>query len=70
MLPFTEILNRAREGKNLKVPPVAEAIGLSTNGAYAAIRRGEIASVRVGRAVFIPGREVLRLLSVEDRPAA
>ena len=66
----TDLLKRAREGKNVKVPPLAEAAGLSLNGFYAAIRRGEIEAVRIGRAVVIPGREALRLLSADERPAA
>ena len=66
----TDLLKRAREGKNVKVPPLAEATGLSLNGFYAAVRRGEIEAVRIGRAVVIPGREALRLLSAEERPAA
>lgn len=70
MPTVAEILKRAREGKNLKVPPVADAIGLSANGIYTAIRRGDIASVRVGKAIMIPGREVLRLLAADERPAA
>lgn len=65
-----DILERARAGKNVKVPPLAEAVGLSVNGFYAAVRRGDIEAIRVGRAVMVPGREALRLLSAEQRPAA
>ncbi|TXM66899.1 excisionase [Methylobacterium sp. WL12] len=70
MPTITEILERARAGKNVKVPPLAEAVGLSVNGFYAAVRRGDIEAIRVGRAVMVPGREALRLLSAEQRPAA
>lgn len=66
----SDLLARAREGKNVKVPPLAEAVGLSTNGFYAAVRRGDIDAIRVGRAVMVPGREVLRLLNAEERPTA
>lgn len=65
-----ELLQRAREGKNVKAPPLAEAVGMSLPGFYAAIRRNQVAAVRVGRAVMIPSHEVLRLLGAEERPAA
>lgn len=70
MPTMNEILERARQGKNVKVPPLAEAVGLSVNGFYAACRRGEIETVRIGRAVMVPGHEALRLLSASQAVAA
>ena len=70
MPTMNQILERARQGKNVKVPPLAEAVGLSVNGFYAACRRGEIETVRIGRAVMVPGREALRLLSANEASAA
>jgi hypothetical protein len=65
-----DLLKRAREGNNVKVRPLAEAVGLSLNSFYAACRRGEIQTVRVGRAITVPGREALRLLSANEASAA
>lgn len=46
-------------------PPLAKALGLSKNGFYAAVKRGEIRSVRIGRRVIIPADEARRLLGWE-----
>ena len=59
---FQTVLQRAKNGLNVKVPDLAAVVGMSTNGFYAATRCGNIRSVRVGRAVLIPGDEALRLL--------
>ena len=53
------------EGRPVKAPALAKALDLSRNGFYEAVKRGDIASVRVGRAIRIPAREAQRLLGIE-----
>jgi excisionase family DNA binding protein len=38
----------------MSVPEVAAALGLKTNFTYAAVQRGEIPSVKIGKLVRIP----------------
>lgn len=63
-----EILSRAKDGANVPVPPLAQAVGMSRGGLYRAIANGEVASVRIGRAVFVPAHEVRRLLGIKPEP--
>lgn len=65
-----DVLTRAEIGLNVLVPPLADAIGMSRAGLYQAIARGEVASVRVGRAIFVPAHETRRLLGMPSAPAA
>jgi hypothetical protein len=44
---------------------VSRYTGLPTRSIYAACGRGDIRHVRVGRAIVIPGSEVLRLIGSE-----
>jgi len=46
----------------LSVEEVAAFLGLSRNATYAAVARGEIRSVRVGRRVLIARQAVIDLL--------
>lgn len=69
-MTIADILKRAREGKNVPVPPLAEAVGLSVNGLYAVCRRGEVETIRIGNRVLIPGREALRILGAGETAAA
>lgn len=63
------VLDRARKGKNSRVWDVADYIGASKNGVYAAIKKGDIKVVRMGRAIFVPSHEVLRLCDAEAKAA-
>lgn len=46
-----------------------EIIGMSRNGIYAGIRRGEIPSVRIGRRVLIPASAVEEMFGSQAPPA-
>jgi excisionase family DNA binding protein len=46
---------------------VANLLGLHRLSVYAAARRGELPSFRVGRRVFFPREAIRRLLSGQDR---
>lgn len=65
-----DVLTRAETGLNVLVPPLADAIGMSRAGLYQAIARGEVASVRIGRAIFVPAHEARRLLGMSKPLAA
>ena len=44
------------QDKPVKVTPLAEAADRSRNSLYEAIKRGEVQSVRIGRAIRVPAR--------------
>jgi excisionase family DNA binding protein len=48
----------------MNVQQVGQVLGISTNGTYEAIRRGEIPSTRIGRRIIIPRAAIERLLGV------
>lgn len=64
-----EIRCRAAAGKNVRATPLAEAAGMSRAAFYAAIKRGDIEAVQVGRSLLVPGREALRLLGLQASSA-
>jgi excisionase family DNA binding protein len=51
----------------LTVGQVASYLGLSRNSAYAAVLRGEIPSVRIGRRVLVARRSLEDLFAAEPR---
>ncbi len=67
MSVFSEVVKRAREGRSVKVPDLAEASGFSRNALYQAIKREEVGSIRLGRATVVPAHEALRLLGLKRR---
>lgn len=67
---MSDIRARILAGKNVPVPPLAEEVGISRNGLYQAIKRGEVESVKIGRAIFVPAHEGRRLLGIDDARAA
>lgn len=48
----------------LRVTEVADALGLTRVAVWAAIRRGEIPALRIGRAYLIPRSALAKLLTV------
>lgn len=58
----SDIFARISQGKNVKVRPLADAIGMSVGGLYQAIERKDVKAVTVGRAVLVPAHEAKRLL--------
>lgn len=47
----------------LTVAEAGEALGLSRCGAYEAVSRGEIPSVRIGRRILVPRAALERMLA-------
>ncbi|GJE57348.1 hypothetical protein [Methylobacterium thuringiense] len=64
------LLSRIREGKNVRVAALADAIGMSRGGLYGAIEAGDVEAVKIGRAVLVPARVAGRLLGIPDEPIA
>lgn len=60
-----DVFSRIREGKNVRVAPLAEAIGMSRGGLYGAIEAGDVEAVKIGRAVFVPAHVARRLLGMK-----
>ena len=60
-----DVFARIREGKNVRVAPLAEAIGMSRGGLYGAIEAGDVEAVKIGRAVFVPAHVARRLLGMK-----
>lgn len=53
-------------GQSVKVPTLASALGVSRNGFYEAVKRGEVKVTRLGRRIIIPAQEARRLLQIEE----
>lgn len=68
--PASDVFSRIREGKNVRVAPLAEAIGMSRGGLYGAIEAGDVEAVKIGRAVFVPAHVARRLLGMKSEPIA
>jgi len=50
------------------VPEAAKALGIGRDAAYAAVERGEIPVLRLGRTIRVPVPKLLALLGVPDAP--
>jgi len=57
-MPIPEVLT-------LTVAETAELLRLSRNGAYEAIAKGELPSIRVGRRLLVPRLALERMLDVQ-----
>ena len=58
------------ENRSVRVGDLAKAMSMPKPTLYAAVNRGEIRAVRIGRAVSIPAAEARRLLGIDDPRAA
>jgi excisionase family DNA binding protein len=54
--------------KTISVPEAGRQLGLSRNGAYEAVKRGEIPVVRIGKRILVPADAIDRLLARAWRP--
>lgn len=54
------------EGKGVRVRLVADALGVSPNTVYQAIKRGEVRALGIGRAKRVAPDEARRLLGIEE----
>ena len=50
------------ERRVFKVPEAADILGVGRGTMYAAIKRGEVPSVRIGGRIVVPGVGILHLL--------
>ena len=57
------------ESLTFSVDQTAKLLGLSRNGAYEAIARGEVPSIRIGRRLLVPRIALARMLSDAGRAA-
>lgn len=62
LVPHVGVYEMTSEARTITVPEVAKLLGLSRNGAYVAVRNGEIPSIRIGRRVVVPKLAIERLL--------
>jgi excisionase family DNA binding protein len=53
----------------LTVPETAEALRIGRNAAYAAVARGELPAIRIGRRVLVPRAQLQQLLAGRGRYA-
>jgi excisionase family DNA binding protein len=51
------------ECKTLTVPEVAKALGIARGGAYEAVKRGDIPSIRIGKRILVSAAAIERMLS-------
>lgn len=56
------------ERLTLTVEQAAQLLGVSRGTAYAAVKTGDIPSIRVGRRLLIPTRALMALVGVPDTP--
>ena len=56
--------------RTMTVDEAAQALGVSRNAAYSAIRRGEIPAIRIGDRRLVPIIAIERLLAGEPAPAS
>lgn len=52
------------------VSTAGRVLGIGRNQAYAAVHSGDIKSLRIGGRIVIPVAPLLRMLELEDAPAA
>jgi Helix-turn-helix domain len=62
-------IRKALTGLTVPVVVAGRALGLGRNAAYAAAKRGEIPSVKIGGAIRVPTAPLRRLLGL-DREVA
>ncbi len=67
MSVFSEVVKRAREGRSVKVPDLAEASGFSRNALYQAIKREGGRVDPIGSGDCRTAHEALRLLGLKRR---
>ncbi len=54
------------EDLTVTVEEAAALLGMSRNGAYNAIREGEIPSIRIGRCIRVPTHPLKKLLGLQE----
>jgi excisionase family DNA binding protein len=54
----------------LTVEQTAKLLGISRGLAFAAVRSGDIPSIRIGRRILVPRDRLRQMLGVENAPTA
>ncbi len=57
-------------GLTLTVEQAGRALGIGRNAAYAAAKRGDIPTLKIGGAIRVPAAALRRMLSIERGEAA
>ncbi len=57
-----------RERPTLSVEEAGRCLGLGRSASYAAVERGEVPALRVGRRLMVPTAALLRLLEIDPGP--
>lgn len=65
-----EELHKALTGRlTIDVALAGRVFGLGREAAYAAVKRGDIPSLRIGRRLVVPTGPLRRMLGMDPRPA-
>jgi hypothetical protein len=62
-------LRKALAGLTVKVEVAGQALGVGRNAAYAAAKRGDIPTIRIGGAIRVPTAPLRRMLGLEQEAA-
>ncbi len=54
----------------MTIPEAAKLLGISRSGAYRAVARGEIPTIRIGRRLLVPTAKLYAMLGWTYNPAA
>ena len=65
-----EIRKALEEKLSIPVPLAGRAFGLGRNGAYEAVKRGDIPSLKIGGRLVVPTAPLRRLLGMDGTEAA
>lgn len=58
-----------RTRATISVEEAAEVLGLGRSGAYAAAKRGELPTLKIGRRLVVPTARLRAMLGEDDSPA-
>jgi excisionase family DNA binding protein len=67
-MPHTTAIPDPHVTPTLAVEDAGKLLGLSRPSAYAAVRRGEIPVIRIGRRVIVPTAKLLTMLGLGGQP--
>ncbi len=62
-------LREALAGLTVKVEVAGQALGVGRNAAYAAAKRGDIPTIRIGGAIRVPTAPLRKMLGLEQEAA-
>lgn len=63
------MLPSAAEQPTTRVEDAARFLSISRSSAYAAVRRGEIPSIRIGHRIVVPTAALRRMLGLDPEPS-